>query len=639
MVRCPSGYVTAASLTLAIASAPIALGGPPSQVQVPSSIEDFFQPGTQPDPTGGDELAPFIAARSNCINCHSEYLPTNQEPYDGWIASAMGQSARDPIWHAALTIANQDSADAGEFCIRCHAPAAWLSGRSLPADASGFIDTFSENDFEGVTCHFCHRAVNPVLEGDSPIEDVDILANLEFPVGSTHGNGRFVIDPNDVRRGPYLDIALDPNMNLHGTDVIYSPYHSRSDLCGSCHDVRNPMFMRQPDGSYALTNLDEPHPTQDPYDMYPEQTTFSEWQFSQFANGGVAFPDGRFGGAHPTGVMESCQDCHMPDQVAGGCFAWQFPPFFQRPDLPEHTFTGSNYWLMRLLRSMYDDSFTGLSEDAVLASEARTAAMLRAASDTLATQVGGQLKVRVVNYSGHKLPTGYPEGRRVWVNVKFFDSNDVLIDEAGAYDYASATLDSSDTTVYETIHEITDEVAALTNLPPGAEFHLALNGAVSKDNRIPPVGFVNAEYEMMGAPPIGEVFADGQHWHDTMYDIPKGATEAVVTLYYQVMTREYAEFLRDKNVTNGMGQAVYDGWADPAVGNKVPPVDMDTVVLGLAAPVPGDADRDGDADFDDLIAVLVAWGPCPPPDLCDPDLDCDGDIDFNDLITVLASWS
>ena len=31
---------------------------------------------------------------------------------------------------------------------------------------------------------------------------------------------------------------------------------------------------------------------------------------------------------HPTGVMESCQDCHMPDVFTGGCFLWENEPFF-----------------------------------------------------------------------------------------------------------------------------------------------------------------------------------------------------------------------------------------------------------------------------------------------------------------------
>jgi len=50
----------------------------------------------------------------------------------------------------------------------------------------------------------------------------------------------------------------------------------------------------------------------------------------------------------------------------------------------------------------------------------------------------------------------------------------------------------------------------------------------------------------------------------------------------------------------------------------------------------GDADDDGTVDFGDVLAVLNAWGPCPPP--CTPDVDGSGDVDFGDLLVVLNDW-
>ena len=50
----------------------------------------------------------------------------------------------------------------------------------------------------------------------------------------------------------------------------------------------------------------------------------------------------------------------------------------------------------------------------------------------------------------------------------------------------------------------------------------------------------------------------------------------------------------------------------------------------------GDADGDNDVDFDDLLAVLSAYGgPC---DDCPEDLDGDNDVDFDDLLIVLANF-
>jgi hypothetical protein len=49
----------------------------------------------------------------------------------------------------------------------------------------------------------------------------------------------------------------------------------------------------------------------------------------------------------------------------------------------------------------------------------------------------------------------------------------------------------------------------------------------------------------------------------------------------------------------------------------------------------GDADGDGDADLEDLLAVLSAWGPCAD---CPEDFDDDGTVDFRDLLDVLNAW-
>src|SRR5690606_41085326 len=59
-----------------------------------------------------------------CKVCHADYGETEAfhvvEPYKTWVASMMGQAARDPLFYAGVTIANQDAAGAGEYCIRCH---------------------------------------------------------------------------------------------------------------------------------------------------------------------------------------------------------------------------------------------------------------------------------------------------------------------------------------------------------------------------------------------------------------------------------------------------------------------------------------------------------------------------------------
>jgi len=66
---------------------------------------------------------------------------------------------------------------------------------------------------------------------------------------------------------------------------------------------------------------------------------------------------------------------------------------------------------------------------------------------------------------------------------------------------------------------------------------------------------------------------------------------------------------------------------------------FDTASFELTVTVAGDVDGDGDVDTSDLLALLAAWGDCPPPpEDCPADFDQDGDVDTTDLLTLLANW-
>jgi len=606
-----SVYVFACAVALVGVSVGLARRGP-ENLPLPTTINDFFAPGTQPETL----ITPLESAQG-CRFCHGDYDEAH-EPFTRWAASMMGQSARDPIFHACLAIAEQDAHDVGETCLRCHAPMGWLEGRSQPTDGSALLG----KDLEGVSCITCHRMVDPVFkDGLSPPADQAILAELDQIPPNPH-SANYIIDPLDRRRGPF-----DLGQDFAWHQWLESPFHQSSNMCATCHDVSNPAFTAQPDGSYDLNELDTPHPTHDKYDQFPLERTWSEWSQSLFAQGPVDL-DGRFGGNKT--AVSSCQDCHMPDSSGEACASF-FGPVF-RDDLPQHNFNGANSWVLQAIRALYPDDVTNLTEQSVADAIARNKQMLALAADLELTAESGELTARVTNFSGHKLPTGYPEGRRMWLNLRFLDDQAQIIQEFGAYDLDTATLDKTDAKIYEAKLGLDEDMAALTGLPKGESFHFALNNTYVKDNRIPPMGFTNEGFEQVQAAPVGATYADGQHWDDTTYAIPDGAVTAHARLYHQTTTREYIEFLRDENVTNDAGQIAYDLWEQ---FGKSEPVLMQEASITLPLDCYADFNGDGSLDIFDFIAFQTAFQDD------DPAADCNGDgtLDIFDFICFQPAFN
>ncbi len=578
-------------------------------IPLPTTVNDFYSPGTQPNML----LDGLVSYEDLCKFCHAGYDPAIQQEPGRWRGSMHAHAAKDPVFLAAVAIANQDAPGAGDSCFRCHTPMGWVSGRVQGAPDGSLLE---EQDYrEGVNCHVCHRMVDwSVQPGNPPLtqdQDDFVLAELGAHVPFSAGNGQYVLDLFDYRRGPF---DLGENFFYHAW--LQSPFHQRSELCGSCHNVSNPVFKRVPGPGNGTFVLDEgtpgdpmsvfgtAHSTGDTNDMFPEQRTFSEWKHSAFAAGGVDM-GGRFGGNLQ--VVSQCQDCHMPDITGGACIPGLEPVI--RNDLPYHSFAGANRWILDVIEYVYTG--TPLLDqdaiDAIQVAKGDTEYMLLNATDTELTQVGADLNVRVINQCGHKLLTGMPEGRRIWVNVQFYDAKDNLISERGAYDFNTADLSTSDTKVYECKFGVDELVSALTGLPVGESFHLVLNNTFLKDNRIPPRGFTNAAFASEGAAVINYAYPDGQYWDDTGYFIPAGAVRADVKLYYQTASKEYIEFLRDKNLSPvpNEGTVLYDAWV--ATG-KSPPFAMDDLSIKIEPYLPGDFNGDGMVNGADLSVLLANFG-------------------------------
>ncbi len=579
--------------------------------QVPTTLQDFHVPGTQI----GDVTPATMIAPDNCRLCHGDYDATN-EPYATWAGSLMANAGRDPLFYAQMALANQDAAHVGYYCLRCHVPQSIVTGHANQADGS----TLSAQDFRGVDCHFCHGMVDPTYRpGVSPPEDQMILAALA-DVPQFYGNSMFVLDPAGTRRGPYADPTAPHSF-------AQSPFHRSGEFCGTCHDVGNVETTRQADGTYRYNALDAPAPSSDPWEQFPLERTYTEWKLSAFANGGVDM-GGRFGGIGSP-VMRTCQDCHMPKAAAQGCF---FGP--ERPDLARHDFAGAAAQVLDLIAEVYRDD-PEVDLPAIAVGRAKAVSMLQRAASLELAQDCRSVRARVINQTGHKLPTGHIEGRRVWVSARFYDAAGMLLEEYGGYDAQTATLDEHSTRVYEMQVALSAAAAQVTGLPPGMTTHMALADTIWKDNRIPPRGFANAAFAAGGAPVVDYAYADGQYWDDVRFTAPPQAVRVEVDVNYQNTPRGYIEHLRDANRTNTWGEVLYAAWL--ATGRGAPIV-MTSQSLVLAASRPGDVNCDCSFDYFDIDPFLLAlFDPegyaqaYPACDVLYADVSNDGRVDFFDI--------
>jgi hypothetical protein len=580
------------------------------------STLDFTPNGTQPglqSPLEGNEA---------CSSCHegSSAGDVTQLPYPTWSGSMMANSARDPLFWAAVDVANRDVPGIGDYCIRCHSPSAWLAGRVRKDGQGGFVegtngcqllgdqDDFDGkgNDYAGIGCHFCHRTMQTGPQGQSPL-----IFNANIWIDDTLNcteNGQS--NGGTCRRGPYrypdrtaLGPAVDPP---HGWKQDNS--YKSSAYCGSCHDVSSPDTSAGPLKTLVLN--DGTATTR----AFPLDRTYSEWKASEFAS--AIFRDGLEinGPGNGETFGETCQSCHMrtsQSNTARACI--QTTPGTRKGQLPVHEFAGSNVFMVGVIKALYGENLgrnaafdrtIGWIRDNLQnrsATIAITTQPLLSGSNTLNTSV------RVTNLTGHKLPAGYAEGRRMWINLVARDANGVQIFESGAYDASTAILtEDAQIKIYESIPGVWQRFGnngvcvTKENGTNRKLFNLALNNCIAKDNRIPPLGFTggnNVELRPVNyvypetAPGSGKLV----NFDTTAYAIPVPVTavrpiSVQATLKHQVLSKAYADFLRDEAVTGNFptedalcnrtsdvgpanktrGQFMFDAWTNN--GKSLPEV-------------------------------------------------------------------
>lgn len=324
----------------------------------------------------------------------------------------------------------------------------------------------------------------------------------------------------------------------------------------------------------------------------------------------------------PGNNISKCQDCHMCSRWSPGS---NLPDSPVRPEgssehpntwVPCHAMTGGNVWMTSILGSIAPDNpnpdavnrslllrpdiltmdvmqgtWTSLNPPNVTSTTPLTDTMITYALNLAASRIvgvlgnaanitdtanapgkveydsaTGSLRFRIQNNSGHKLISGFPEGRRMFANITVFQGAN-LIYEINPYDYSYGTFKGfpgaqqlgmgeihSDPLVFEAKlgSSITGERETM---------HFALATHRYKDNRIPPKGFRIADASARLSEPVWQGISRPDYFTAAEYAggydevdllVPAAATRVEVNLYYQTTSREYIEFLRDE--INGTGR-------------------------------------------------------------------------------------
>ena len=186
------------------------------------------------------------------------------------------------------------------------------------------------------------------------------------------------------------------------------------------------------------------------------------------------------------------------------------------------------------------------------------------------------MQVKVTNKTGHRLPSGYPDGRRLYLGINVTDNLGGVVYQSGYYNQDTATLftdsaqsgfaralenvidsNSNAVMVYERVTGTCD--AGLTTCTPSQSL---LNDKILFDNRINPAGFDYAKYREAGVkfwnydPATNVPFEDldrytsGQNYDVVTYvfDAPADANLSVrAEAYWQSHTRDFMEHLKNQD--------------------------------------------------------------------------------------------
>ena len=352
-------------------------------------------------------------------------------------------------------------------CNTCHMPMAHFSdaaagkmGTIFGADGYTNPQNLLYNlARDGVSCTACHQILKDNF-GEQDSFSGGMVYDLNAPVGERNLFGPYIPDANSIQI----------MSNVSGYKPVQGEHLAQSEFCATCHNLYTHYVTA--DGSLSE-------------DTFPEQTPYTEWLASDFAN------------------TKTCQDCHMP-VAEGEISISNITPDILRSPYFKHSFSGGNVYMMQLIKTFsketnsqanaknYDDTINRTIDQL----QNKTAGI--EISNLTSQESELSFDVNLTLLSGHKFPTSYPS-RRAWLHVIVKSGDGNIVFESGGFSddgSISGNDNDSDGALFEPHYDqISDPEqvqiyeAIMHNV--GNEVTTTLLSAASyiKDNRLLPAGF------------------------------------------------------------------------------------------------------------------------------------------------------
>ena len=405
-----------------------------------------------------------FSTSGNCAFCHNTDFGANTlkgkdvSQSSQWRSTMMANAFKDPFFRAKVdaelaSVKNKDVQKvAADLCLKCHAPLGSTQASFESKLGTYTFETASADALahDGVSCTVCHQ-----IQPDN------------FGKPESYAGG-YLIKNDRLIFGPYKDVFTGPMSNHEDFTPMYGAHISKSELCATCHTVITP----------KLSESDEVK------GVFFEQTPYLEWKNSVYPESDI-----------------HCQSCHMPATEEPVDVASR-PPWDTTKRAPFffHQFVGGNATLQKIFSKNVDALNLNSGSSFYESKMKETESNLKDISVSLGAEASlsgsaMEVKVKLENQAGHKLPSGIPF-RRMWVHLTVKDENGKTVFESGGYDKDGNIIGQDKN--YETHYDIItsqDQVqiyeAVMSDSKGSSTFGLLKADKYLKDNRLPPSGFTS----------------------------------------------------------------------------------------------------------------------------------------------------